>query len=502
MGARTLPDGRSAGAVVPDIVVVGLGPGDLEYTDDRAQRYLTDPGRTVLLRTIDHPAAAQVASVREVQTCDDLYRAATDFESVYEGVASRAMEIAGRGPVTFAVPGSPYVGESSVRLLMERAAAAGVDLLVVGAESFVDAVVAEVGVDPLRDGLRVMDGRDMPDPLVLDAPTVIGHVDLPVVLADVAARLDRVLPEGTPVKVLVDLRSSTERVVETTVEAIDPQLAGYRTSLFVNAEPGGLIGAVRTMRRLRRDCPWDQKQTHQSIVKNLVEEAYELAHALSVLPPEAPGGEPDFAAYADVEEELGDVLLQVLFQSTMASEAGAFDIDDVAEVLRQKLVRRHPHVFGDVEVDSSDEVLANWDRIKNEEKAGRTSQLDGVPTGLSGLTRAEKLQDRAAKVGFDWNDAAPVFDKVREELTELAGAEGEAATVHELGDLLFAVVNLARHLDVDPEVAMRRAGDRFEMRFRRMEQSGPFTGLSLEEMEARWEKAKRLEMQDDKELPW
>ena len=499
MGTRTLPDGRSAGSVAP-VIIVGLGPGDLHYTDDRARRYLLDEERIVLLRTIDHPAASQLAEQRDVQTCDDLYRSSDDFESVYEAIASRVL--AYDGPVTYAVPGSPYVGESSVGILKQRAVAAGTEVLVVGAESFVDAIVAEVGVDPLRDGLRVMDGRDMPDPLILDAPTIIGHVDLPVVLADVAARLDRVLPEATPVKVVVDLRSSTERVVETTIGRIDPELAGYRTSLFIDAEPGGLIGAIRTMRKLRRECPWDREQTHQSIVKNLVEEAYELAHALSVLPAEAPGGQPDFAAYADVEEELGDVLLQVLFQSTMASEAGAFDIDDVAEVLRQKLVRRHPHVFGDVEVGSASEVLANWDRIKEDEKVERTSQLDGVPTGLSGLTRAEKLQHQAAKLGFDWDDPAPVFDKVREELQELAEADDAGSAMHEVGDLLFTAVNLARHLDVDPEVAMRRAGDRFEARFRRMEQDGPLEGLNIKDLDARWQSAKRAEMQGDKEMPW
>ncbi len=502
MGARSIPGGRTPGAITPAIVIVGLGPGDLEHTDGRALHYLTDGDRTVLLRTNDHPAAGQLANTRSVDSCDDLYESADNFERVYEAVADRALEMAALGPVTFAVPGSPYVGESSVAILKERATAVNVDVLVVGAESFIDAVVSEVGVDPLRDGLRIMDGRDMPDPLVLDCPTIIGHVDLPVVLADVGSRLQKVLPEGTPVQVLIDLRSSTERTIDTTVDDLDPELAGYRTSLFINAEPGGLIGAVRTMRRLRRECPWDQEQTHQSIVKNLIEEAYELAHALSVLPVEAPGGEPDYGAYADVEEELGDVLLQVLFQSTMASEAGAFDIDDVAEVLRMKLVRRHPHVFGDVEVGSPDEVLANWDRIKEAEKTERTSQLDGVPLGLSGLTRAEKLQDRAAKQGFDWDGPDPVFDKVREELAELAEARNDAEALHELGDLLFASVNLARHLGVDPEVAMRRAGDRFESRFRRMELDGPLEGLTLEELEARWEVAKRDEIQGDEETTW
>jgi MazG family protein len=159
-------------------------------------------------------------------------------------------------------------------------------------------------------------------------------------------------------------------------------------------------------------------------------------------------------------------------------------------------------VFGDVEVDSPDEVLANWDRIKEDEKTGRTSQLDGVPTGLSGLTRAEKLQDRAAKLGFDWDGPAPVFDKVREELAELAEAGDLESAVHELGDVLFASVNLARHLGVESEVAMRRAGDRFEARFRRMECDGPLEGLTLEEMNSRWESAKRAEIPGDKEMTW
>lgn len=499
MGSRTLPDGRSSSPVTPVVAIVGLGPGDLAFTDSRTRGYLEDPARTVVLRTIDHPASVELARLREVQTCDDLYLSGQDFESVYEAIADRVLSLAAEGPVTYAVPGSPYVGESSVSILRSRANQAGALLEVLGAESFLEAVIAEVGLDPLHDGLRVMDGRDMPDPLMFDAPTIIGHVDLPVVLADVSSRMGRVLPEHTAVKVLVDLRSTTERIVETTVDAIDPELAGYRTSLFVNAEPGGLIGAIRTMRRLREECPWDKEQTHQSIVKNLVEEAYELAHALSMLPADAPAGDPDFAAYADVEEELGDVLLQILFQATMASEAEAFDIDDVAEVLRQKLVRRHPHVFAETEVGSADEVLANWDRIKEAEKSERTSQLDGVPIGLSGLTRAEKLQDRAAKAGFDWDSAAPVFDKVREELAELAEAEDSDEKVHELGDLLFASVNLARHLGVDSEVAMRQAGDRFERRFRRMEEAGSFDGQTLEELDARWESAKRAEMPENRE---
>ena len=175
------------------------------------------------------------------------------------------------------------------------------------------------------------------------------------------------------------------------------------------------------MKQLRAECPWDREQTHHSLVRNLVEETYELVEALARLPVQAPAGEADFVAYDAVEDELGDLLLQVLFHSTMASEAGAFDVEDVAERLREKLVRRHPHVFGDVEATTAQEVLQNWEQIKQDEKQ-RSSMMDDVPAGLPGMERAAKLQRRAATVGFDWENAAAVMDKVREEVTELEEA--------------------------------------------------------------------------------
>jgi MazG family protein len=196
--------------------------------------------------------------------------------------------------------------------------------------------------------------------------------------------------------------------------------------------------------------------------------------------------------YAEVEDELGDVLLSVLFHASIARQNGAFDIDDVAEVMRQKLVRRHPHVFGEVDVESAADVKRNWDQIKDDERgARRDSLMDGVPPGMPALQRASKIQNRAAKTGFDWDEAAEVVPKVREELDELEAVlddptKGEA----ELGDVLFSVVNLARHLGVDGEVALRTAIDRFEARFRHMEAKGPLDDLSLDELNERWEQAK------------
>ena len=465
------------------ITVTGLGPGDLDRVPAPVRALLLDENRQVVLRTAHHPAAADLARLRDVVFCDDLYESHESFDDVYSAIVARVVELAAEGPVVYAVPGSPTIGEFAVRSLRDH-----VDVEMLPAESFVDAVLAEVGYDPFDRGLQILNGHALPDPLVLDKPTIVGHLDRPEVLADVLASVGRVIPEDVSVTLLSGLGAPDATVVAAPADDIDSALAGFRTSLFVDAEPAGLIGAVRVMRRLRSECPWDRDQTHHSLIKNLVEETYELVEALSRLPDD----EIDWVAYAAVEDELGDVLLQVLFHEAIARQTGAFDIDGVAEVLRQKLVRRHPHVFGDVEVSDAAQVKDNWDRIKEEEIGGPAdSALDGVPDGLPALQRAPKIQNRAAKVGFDWPAAAEVLPKVREEMEEVARAmAGDGDVEAEIGDLLFSVVNLTRHLGIDPEVALRTATATFEERFRRMEALGSFDGLDLETLNRRWEAAK------------
>lgn len=473
------------------IHIVGFGPGDLTRTGADTRRLLEDRHLAVIARTRRHPAAEQVAALRRVVFCDDLYEEAEVFDEVYDAIAERVIVAASEGDVVYAVPGSPTVGEFAVARIRRQAAEQGIEVILHPAESFLDAVCLELGVDPLRDGVKLLNGHDLPDPLVFDVPAVIGHVDLPEVLADVAAIIDRVVPEEFEVCVLVGAGSADARVVWAPPADIDPSLAGVRTSLFVPPVSGGLLGAVHVMDRLRSECPWDRKQTHHTLVRYLLEESHEVADALAALPE---SGEPDFGAYADVEEELGDLLLQVLFHARIAQEVGAFDISDVAEQLRRKLVRRHPHVFGDVEAEDADAVKRNWDQIKAAEKAGAAveSVLDGVPSSLPGLQRAAEVQRRAAKVGFDWSDVGPVLAKLAEEVGELSSVlEDRTASLHELGDVLFSVVNLARHLDLDAEVAVRSATHRFEDRFRAMEAMGPLDGLTLEELDRRWDEAKR-----------
>jgi tetrapyrrole methylase family protein/MazG family protein len=243
------------------------------------------------------------------------------------------------------------------------------------------------------------------------------------------------------------------------------------------------------MARLRRGCPWDREQTHESLLPYLIEEAYEVVDAVE--------------ARHDTElcEELGDLLLQIVFHAQLATERGVFSIADVIDGLANKMIRRHPHVFGDRAVSSVAEVWQNWEQLKALEPAAaaRASRLDGIPKGLGALQRAQKMQDKAARVGFDWPDVAGVREKLAEELAELEEARraGDPAAIREeLGDVFFSLVNLSRALQIDAESAMRDANEKFYRRFtfmeRRAETSGRALGdMDLAELEALWQLAKR-----------
>lgn len=243
---------------------------------------------------------------------------------------------------------------------------------------------------------------------------------------------------------------------------------------------------LRLMELLRSPggCPWDRAQTHQSIRDNMLEEAYEAADAID-------RGDMD-----NLKEELGDVLFQTVFHSALAQEAGAFTFDDVVDGVCKKLVFRHPHVFGTEDAADGTQALSVWDARKREEKGQRTAAdaLDSVARALPALTRASKLQSKAAKAGFDWRDAAPALDKLREELGELERAVAEGSNIEEeLGDLLFAAVKVGRFTQVDGETALQKACEKFIRRFRRVEElaDGPLDRLDVPELEALWSRAKR-----------
>lgn len=246
-----------------------------------------------------------------------------------------------------------------------------------------------------------------------------------------------------------------------------------------------LVEIVRIL-RAPGGCQWDQAQTHESIRRNFLEEAYEVAEAI------------DEGSTEHLKEELGDVLLQVVFHSSIEQDAGHFDLNDVADGVCRKLIYRHPHVFGDVTVHSTDEILSNWEELKKKEKGQETQAdaLDAVARTLPALWRAEKVQKKAAKVGFVWPDVSGAMEKVSEETAELSAAmAGDGDVTEELGDLLFAVVNAARFLKVDPEDALHAASDKFSARFRRVEEAAAAQGrrmedMTLAEMDKLWDEVK------------
>lgn len=453
----------------------------------------------MVVRTTEHPASVALGQRRsDLISCDDIYQTGPDFDQVYRLIVERVLGFVGTGKsVVYAVPGSPWVGERSVSLLLAEVNLADLEVDLIAAPSFLDLLLARAFIDPLRDGLTVLDAHRLPNPMLLSHPTVISGIDHPVVMSDTLALLGRVTGEDTEIALATDLGGKEEEVIWLSPGQIPTELTGPRTSLLVKPQPGGLVGAVRIMQRLRDECPWDRVQTHHSLVGHLLEESAELADAIASLPA---SDHPEFTTrYAQVEEELGDVLLQIIFHSNIAAETGSFDLEDVGQQLTEKLTRRHPHVFGHTRADTPEQVTANWAKLKELEKTGDTvegvaSKMDGIPRHLPAITRAFKVQRRAASVGFDWSEPEQVIDKLAEEMEELLQARGDPEQRRqEIGDLMFTVINLARHLEVEPEGALRASITRFESRFRSMESQGSLDNLSLQEMEERWQQAKQAE---------
>ena len=454
------------------IVVVGLGPGDPQHiTDETRTAIARIPHRH--LRTAIHPSAYLVP---DAVTYDDLYESADTFDDVYFEIANRLVAAANaHGEVLYAVPGSPLILERTVRYLRERAEQGLVELDVLPAMSFLDVAWTRLGVDPVEAGVRLVDGHDFATAAAGErGPLLVAHTHANWVLSDIKLAVEGA--SGTEaVTILHALGTDDERVVETTWAQLDQTLdANHLTSIYVPhlAAPVGqeYVRFHELTRTLREQCPWDIEQTHESLIPFLLEETYEVVDALQALVDTEPADHP--SVDDDLIEELGDLLFQIEFHATIAEQEGRFTIADVTQGIHDKLVRRHPHVFGDTIAEDTDEVLSNWDDIKRAEK-NRTSVFDGIPRSLPSLAYAQKVGRKASKVGFDWPTVNGAFPKVAEETAELAEAmelEDHQASIDELGDLLFAVVNVARHLKIDAELALRAASDKFRSRFEGVEQ--------------------------------
>ncbi len=483
------------------ITLVGLGPGRKESLTLGAYAALREAG-TLFLRTARHPVVAELTADGIAFTAlDSLYERATDFDRLYAELAETVLKMARHGDVTYAVPGHPLMGERSVELLVRAAHAESIPLRIAPASSFIDAALAALA--PLQPDagsghLQVIDATDLAlTPFNAALPCLVYQV----YDREVASRLKLALleeyPEEHPARVVRWAGiPGAESVVTVPLFELDRFAAGafdHLTAVFmapvdVGARRPTFGDLVNVVARLRGPdgCPWDREQTYVSLKRFVLEESYEVLEAID-------SGDPDRLC-----DELGDLLLQVVLQAQLGREDGYFDIRAVIGGLTDKLVRRHPHVFGDAQVSGSDEVLVNWEQIKRGERPERESVLDGVPVHLPALLKALEISKRAVKAGFEWPTFAGVLAKVDEEVAELKEAllrDDRGEIEAELGDLLFTVVNVARWKKLDPEESLRLMVARFSLRFREVERlvkagGRPLNQMDIDELEALWQQAK------------
>jgi tetrapyrrole methylase family protein/MazG family protein len=433
----------------PTLVVVGLGPYGAEHMTSAARDTLATAS-VARLRTGQHPAAANFASL---ETYDGLYESASSFEQLYLDIAEDLVRLAraADGPVVYAVPGSPLVAERTVELLRARD---DVDLEVLPAVSVIDAACAALGRDPMSVGLRVLDGLD-PDQWAGPGPLLILQAHSAGVLAVIADRLGA----DTEVTVLHHLGGDDEVVMTLRADELARfNRADHLTSLWVErldtagTEVERLVALTRT---LRERCVWDREQTHASLMRHLLEEAYEALDALDRFV------RSDRHDPSEVVEELGDVLFQIAFHCELGVEEGLFDLRDVASRVHDKLVSRHPHVFSDALVRDADEAAARWEELKRDEK-GRASVTDGVPLDLPALTLYAKMRRKAISIGLTVRDGEALREHAARALTSIevpATAVGDASADLVEGswsELVASMCDLARHCGVDLEATLRR----------------------------------------------
>jgi len=451
----------------PRVVVVGLGPAGPELVPDATRTVLAEAGR-VFLRTRRHPAASVVGG--EAVSFDDLYETAASFDDVYRAIVDTLVDAAsalaaGAGAegatayVAYAVPGSPLLAERTVTLLR---ADARIALQVVPAPSFADLAWDRLALDPVEVGARLVVAA------VDRGPVLVAQCHNRDLLSSVKLAVERPPAEQAVLLHHLGLADEVVRAVEWA--DIDRTLEpDHLTALWVPARPGPaaeeLVALEELVRVLRARCPWDREQTHGSLGRHLLEESYETLDAIEALERAEPDVAPELVAH--LEEELGDLLFQVVFHAQLGAEEGRFTLADVARTVHDKLVSRHPHVFGDARADTPEQVAARWEQLKKKEK-GRTSVTEGIPAALPALALAAKLQRKAESVGIDLGPAEARRAAAAGMLAALplAGHSGEtlpagADEAEAVGELLFAVADLARRSGVDPETALRSHAERF-----------------------------------------
>lgn len=479
------------------IKIVGLGPGAKEALTIGTLELLKSDCK-VLFRTEKHPNVEYLKSLGVTfESYDYMYEKFNSFDDVYNSIAVDIIEEYSQcNNIVYAVPGHPLVAEKSVTLLIKYCDEKNIPYEIIPAVSFIDAVMETLKLDPI-DGIKIIDAFDIKNQ-ILDKRVglIITQVYNQLIASETKLSL---LEYYNDEMEIYFIRAAGVKEIENVrkiklFELDRQQDIDYLTSIYIPQnleETKDFFDLLKVMETLRGEdgCPWDLEQTHKSLKRNLVEECYEVLEAIDE--------EDDFK----LTEELGDVLFQIVFHAQLGKEEGYFNINDIVKIITEKMIRRHPHIFGDIKINNTNEVLDSWDKIKKKENDFKTytDELKHIPKNLPALLRADKVQAKAAKVGFDWKDPEPAMEKVIEELNEIKdvyNGKNEAKILEEVGDLIFASVNVARLLDIDPEIALNYTIDKFIKRFKFIEDSAQIKGvdlmtMTLDEMDQLWNEAKK-----------
>jgi tetrapyrrole methylase family protein/MazG family protein len=477
---------------------VGLGPGPGDWITPAALAKLRAPGARVFARTRYFPALSDILEGIAWSSFDEVYESAASLDEVSSTVVERLLAVG--GDVVLAVPGDGVLGEAIVSTLV----AAGAAVEVIPGMPLGSGALAAAGITA-ADGAQFVEatslggsGVDLLIELNPRWPAVVTGVYSPGIASDLKLTLQRIYPSDHLARLVHHPGLSDLRVVESSLAELDRGSIGFDhlTHLVIpsvvgyvpNGSPHSLRAIVARLRAPDIGCPWDLEQTHTSLIPYAIEEAYEVVDAIESRDP------------GSLADELGDLLLQVALHAEIADQENEFDWNDVVRTLSEKLVRRHPHVFGDVSVSGASDVVRNWDQLKAAERASQpppASALDGVATSLPQLKRAAELARRASKAGFDWPTREGTLAKVREELAELLAAASLDERREELGDLLYILAKLAWQEGVDPEEALRAANRKFTRRFVALEEIARERGWSsfrerpLADLESAWAEAKQ-----------
>ncbi|MDI2585685.1 nucleoside triphosphate pyrophosphohydrolase [Psychrobacillus sp. NEAU-3TGS] len=482
-----------------EITIIGLGASDLDQLPLGIYKKLK-AAEHLYVRTEQHPVLQELKSEGLSWTSfDTIYEENDQFETVYEEIVQTLLKLANETSVTYAVPGHPLVAEQTVQLLIESERKGNANIRIEGGQSFLDPIFAALRIDPI-EGFQLLDGTSFKrDDVQMGSHVLIGQVYDAFSASEVKLTLMEKYPDDYEVTIVTAAGSTQEKLTKVPLYELDHVMElDNLTTLYIPPiqEQEKRLKEWQTLRQIVADlrgpngCPWDKEQTHATLKKYAVEEVYELLQAI------------DEEDDDHIVEELGDVLLQVFLHAQIGEDSGYFNMEDVLNSISDKMIRRHPHVFGEVTANSTEDVMRNWQQIKAEEKnSDEESLLDGEMRSDSSLLTSFNYQKKVAKAGFDWPDVSGAWDKFSEELAEWK-EELQSGTkdtqVDELGDVLFTIVNLARFYGISPEQAMIQANEKFKRRFQFIESSvkkgkGKFSEYNLEELDNFWNEAKKLE---------